>query len=142
MNADERRQVFANALKLFTEESTEAVRALATLGVLPDKLTFGSEGYIIFADPNDATAYTQFASEEGRPLYWEVSSQPYEQELTPVQQRALRRYGFTVPPDINVNPFQEWPRARVDELPGWIERVFRDVFGLPEDCDVSLSGGV
>jgi hypothetical protein len=142
MNADERSQVFANALKLFTDQSTEAVKALAALGALPDKLTFGPEGYIIFSDPNNATAYTQVASEEAKPLYWEVSSQPYDQDLTPVQQRALRRYGFTVPRETGQNAYQEWPRARVDELPGWIERIFRDVFGLPGDYDVQLAGGV
>ena len=112
------------------------------LGALPDKLAFGPEGYIILSDPNNASAYTQFASEEGQPLYWEVSSQPYEQDLTPVQQRALRRYGFTVPHDAVQNPYQEWPRARVEELPGWIDRVFRDVFGLPAEYDVALAGGV
>ena len=142
MNAEDRQQVFVNGLKLFTENSTEAVKALATLGVLPDKLAFGPEGSIIFTDPNAATAYTQLASEEGQPLYWEVSSQPYDQDLTPVQQRALRRYGFTVPHDSSQNPYQEWPRARAEELPGWIDRVFRDVFGLPADYGVALAGGV
>ncbi|HKC74453.1 MAG TPA: hypothetical protein VKF37_09660, partial [Chloroflexota bacterium] len=63
MTADERRQVFANALKLFTDESPEAVKTLAGLGVLPDKLSFGPEGYIIFSDPNDPATYTQIASE-------------------------------------------------------------------------------
>ena len=142
MTPDERLQVFANALKLFTPESADAVKALALLGALPDKLTFGPEGYIIFADPNAPSAYTQIASEDDRPLYWEVSSQPHDRDLTPVQQRALRRFGFTVPSDVNQNPHQDWPRARVDELPPWLDRVLRDVFGLPEDCDVLLSGGV
>ena len=142
MTSDERRQVYANALKLFTDDSAEAVKTLAVLGALPDKLAFGPEGYIIFSDPNAASAYTQIASEDSQPLYWEVSSQPYDQDLTPVQQRALRRYGFTVPADAGQNPHQDWARDRVDELPPWIDRVFRDVFGLPEDCDVSLSGGV
>jgi hypothetical protein len=142
MTADERRQVFANALKLFTEESPEAVKALAGLGVLPDKLSFGPEGYIIFSDPNDPSTYTQIASEDGRPFYWEVSSQPYDQDLTPVQQRALRRYGFTVPSDPNQNPYQEWPRERVEELPDWLDRIFRDVFGLPADYTMALAGGV
>ena len=142
MTADERRQVFANALKLFTDESPEAVKALAGLGVLPDKLSFGPEGYIIFSDPNDSSTYTQIASEDGRPFFWEVSSQPYDQDLTPVQQRALRRYGFTVPSDSNQNPYQEWPRERVEELPDWLDRIFRDVFGLPADYTMALAGGV
>jgi hypothetical protein len=142
MNVEERQQVFANGLKLFTEESTDAVKALAGLGALPDKLAFGPEGYIIFSDPNDASAYTQFASMPGKPLYWEVTSQPYNQDLTPVQQRALRRYGFTVPQDSGQNPHQEWPRARVDELPNWLDRIFRDVFGLPAEYDVALDGGI
>ncbi len=142
MNADERREVYANGLKLFTDDCASAVKALAMLGVLPDKLSFGPEGYIIFEDPNSPTAYTQFRSLEGAPLYWEVSSQPYDQDLTPVQQRALRRYGFTVPSSSEQNPHQEWPRARVDELPGWIEKVFRDVFGLPADGQIALAGGV
>ncbi len=142
MTPDERRQVFSNALRLFTENSAEAVKALAMLGALPDKLAFGPEGYIIFADPDDAATYTQISSEDGQPLYWEVSSQPYDADLTPVQQRALRRYGFTVPHDASQNPYQEWPRSRVEELPGWIDRVFRDVFGLPEDFTVALAGGV
>lgn len=142
MNNEERLQVFANGLKLFSEESAQAVKALAVLDALPDRLTFGPEGYIIFADATDAATYTQFASEDGRPLLWEVSSQPANQDLTPVQQRALRRYGFTVPSDAARNPHQEWPRARIEELPGWIERVFRDVYGLPEDFTVALSGGI
>ena len=142
MTTDERRQVFANALKLFTDESPEAVKTLARLGVLPDKLSFGPEGYIIFADPNDPSTYTQIASVEGRPFYWEVSSQPYDQDLTPVQQRALRRYGFTVPSDPHQNPYQEWPRERVEELPDWLDRIFRDVFGLPADYTLALAGGV
>ena len=142
MTADERRQVFANALKLFTDESPEAVKTLAGLGVLPDKLSFGPEGYVIFSDPHDPSTYTQVASEEGQPFYWEVSSQPYNRDLTPVQQRALRRYGFTVPSDPNRNPYHEWPRERVEELPDWLDRIFRDVFGLPADYTVALAGGV
>lgn len=142
MNADDRLQVFANGLKLFTDESADAVKALAMLDALPDKLAFGSEGYIIFADPDNASTYVQFSSEEGQPLWWEVSSQPGDTDLSPVQQRTLRRYGFTVPGASEENPHQEWPRARVAELPGWIERVFRDVYGLPEDYAVALNGGV
>lgn len=142
MNNEERLQVFANGLKLFTDDSAQAVKALAALDALPEKLAFGPEGYIIFSDPNDQATYTQFASTEGQPLWWEVTSQPYNQDLTPVQQRALRRYGFTVPSDPNQSPHQEWPRSRVEELPAWIERIFRDVFGLPEDYTVALTGGV
>jgi len=145
MTTDERLQVFTNALKLFTDDSaqsSQAVKNLALLDALPDKLAFGSEGYIILADPRDPSAYTQIASADGRPLWWEVSSQPYNTGLTPVQQRALRRYGFTVPANGDENPYQEWPRARVEELPGWIERLFRDVLSLPEDYAVTLAGGV
>ncbi len=145
MTSDERLQVFANALNLFTDDSaqsSQAVKKLATLDVLPDKLAFGAEGYIILADPQAPSTYTQVASAEGRPLWWEVSSQPYDTDLTPVQLRALRRYGFTVPSGGDKNPYQEWPRARVEELPGWIERVFRDVFSLPDDYTVTLAGGV
>jgi hypothetical protein len=57
MTADERCQVFANALKLFTDESAEAVKTLATLGVLPDKLSFGPEGYVIFSGLNDPSTW-------------------------------------------------------------------------------------
>lgn len=142
MTSDERLQVFANALKLFTNESASAVKALALLDVLPDKLTFGPEGYVILSDPNDLSAYVQIASVEGRPFYWEVSGQPHGETLTPVQQRALRRYGFAIPSGDDQNPRQEWPRARADELPAWMERVFREVFNLPDDTDVMLSGGV
>ena len=142
MTVEERRQVFANALKLFTDDSAEAVKALAVLGVLPDKLAFGPEGYVIFTDPTDLSAYTQIASEDGQPFHWEVSSQPYDTGLTPVQQRALRRYGFTVPPDLSQNPYQQWPRSRVEAIPDLIERVFRDVFGRPDDYAVALAGGV
>lgn len=142
MTPDDRLQVYANALKLFTDDSAQAVKTLAALDALPDKLAFGSEGYIIFSDPADPSVYTQIASLEGRPFWWEVSSQPRSAELTPVQQRALRRYGFTVPSSDDENPYQEWPRARVEELPGWIERIFRDVLNLPEDFSVALAGGV
>jgi hypothetical protein len=145
MTPDERSQIFANALKLFTDDSaqsSQAVKSLAALDALPDKLAFGSEGYIILADPRDPATYTQIASAEGRPLWWEVSSQPSDTALTPVQQRALRRYGFNVPSGGDVNPYQEWPRARVEELPGFIELVFRDVFSLSDDYAVTLAGGV
>src|SRR5690349_16709094 len=123
MTPDDRLQVYTNALKLFSDESAQAVRNLAVLDALPDKLAFGAEGYIIFSDPDDPSVYTQIASLEGRPFWWEVSSQPRAAGLTPVQQRALRRYGFTVPSNDDENPYQEWPRARVEELPGWIERI-------------------
>ncbi len=142
MTVDERRQVFANALKLFTDDSAEAVKALAVLGALPDKLAFGPEGYVIFSDPDDLSTYTQIASEDGQPFYWEVSSQPYETDLTPVQQRALRRFGFTVPADAGQNTYQQWPRSRVEAIPDLIERIFRDVFGRPDDYTVALAGGV
>ncbi len=142
MTHDERLQVFANALKLFGDDSAAAVKALAALDALPDRLAFGSEGYIILSDPDDLSTYVQFSSEEGQPLRWEVSSQPHDTDLTPVQQRALRRYGFTVPTSSEQNPFQDWPRARVEELPGWVERIFRDVFGRPEDFTPALVGGV
>ncbi len=145
MTSDERSQIFANALKLFTDDSaqsSQAVKSLAALDALPDKLAFGSEGYIILTDPRDPTTYTQIASAEGRPLWWEVSSQPSDTALTPVQQRALRRYGFSVPSSGDENPYQDWPRARIEELPGFIELVFRDVFNLPEDYAVTLAGGV
>ncbi len=142
MTNDERTQVFSNALKLFSDESADAVKALTALDALPDRLTFGPEGYVIFADPAAPATYTQIASAEGRPLWWEVSSQPGDADLTPVQRRALRRYGFTLSDDPGQNPHQEWPRARVDELPGWLDRVFRDVFGLPADYTVTLAGGV
>ncbi len=145
MTSDERLQIFANALKLFTDDSAQsaqAVKNLATLDALPNKLAFGAEGYIILSDPHDPSTYTQIASAEGRPLWWEVSSQPGNKDLTPVQQRALRRYGFTAPSSSDENPYQEWPRARGEELPGWIERIFRDVVSLPDDYAVTLAGGI
>jgi len=142
VTSDERLQVFANALKLFTDESASAVKALAQLDVLPDKLTFGPEGYVILSDPNDLSAYVQIAAVEGRPFYWEVSGRPHGETLTPVQLRALRRYGFVIPSGDDQNPRQEWPRARAQELPAWMERIFREVFNLPADTAVTLSGGV
>ena len=63
--------------------------------------------------------------------------------VVPARRSALlRRYGFSVPGDPNQNPHQEWPRERVEELPDWIDRIFRDVFGLPADYTVALAGGV
>ncbi len=145
MSPNDRVQVYANALKLFDNDSTvtaQAVKSLAMLDVLPDKMAFDTEGYIIFSAAGDLSTYVQLASEDGRPLRVEVSSQPRDTNLTPVQQRTLRRYGFTIAGGSETNPHQDWPRARMEELPGWIERVFRDVYGLPEDGTIVLAGGV
>ena len=142
MDRQQRTQIFANALKLFTSDSAVAVKELAALDILPAKLEFGPDGYVVFTDSSDPTVYTQVASIQGQPLHWEVSSEPAGVALTPVQQRALRRYGFALSTQGDKNPSQPWPRERVDELPGWIERVFCDVFGLKENYAPLLVGGI
>ena len=101
------------------------------------------DGILIFSQKGESENFVQFNQRLDEPLYCEATTRQWGGNLKPLepkQRTRLSGLGYKLPKPKEKENARKHFEGSPRELAEQVEKIFRDVFELPEDYDVMSSG--